>query len=46
MSTAGNRVTLNAARTAFSYSGQSGNESCSWNPTVVITVPANAPTGQ
>ncbi|MFB7458462.1 MULTISPECIES: hypothetical protein [unclassified Streptomyces] len=42
---AGSQVTLNAARTAFSYSGSNGNESCSWNPTVVITVPANAPVG-
>ncbi|MFJ4516605.1 hypothetical protein [Streptomyces sp. NPDC088816] len=45
-SSSGNQVTLNAARTAFSCSGSSGNESCSWNPTVAITVPANAPVGQ
>ncbi|MFF4863293.1 hypothetical protein ACWCRF_15980 [Streptomyces sp. NPDC002405] len=45
-SSAGNQVTLSAPRTAFSYSGPNGNESCSWDPTVVITVPANAAVGQ
>ncbi|MFH8474841.1 hypothetical protein [Streptomyces sp. NPDC018000] len=42
---ASNQVTLNAPRTAFSHTG-AANESCSWNPTLVITVPTTAPAGQ
>ncbi|MFJ9676726.1 hypothetical protein ACIRP2_01515 [Streptomyces sp. NPDC101194] len=44
--TAAEQVTLDAARTAFSHSGATATESCSWNPTLVITVPATAVVGQ
>ncbi|MCX5112506.1 hypothetical protein OOK13_29325 [Streptomyces sp. NBC_00378] len=43
--TATQQVTLNAPRTAFHHTGSTDNESCSWNPTLVITVPANAVVG-
>ncbi|MEU6016684.1 hypothetical protein ABZ826_22300 [Streptomyces sp. NPDC047515] len=39
-------ITLNAARTAFSHSGSTATESCSWNPTLVISVPTTAAAGQ
>ncbi|MFH8477032.1 hypothetical protein [Streptomyces sp. NPDC018000] len=39
------QVTLNTPRLAFASTGSCGNESCSWNPTLVITVPANAVAG-
>ncbi|GAA0821194.1 hypothetical protein GCM10009525_07800 [Streptosporangium amethystogenes subsp. fukuiense] len=37
--------TLSASRTAFSKTTGSGNNSATWNPTIVISVPAQAVTG-
>jgi pectin methylesterase-like acyl-CoA thioesterase len=42
---AGNAVTLTTPRTAFSLTTGSGVNSASWNPTVSVVVPANAPGG-
>ncbi|MFB6963114.1 hypothetical protein ACFCYB_40670 [Streptomyces sp. NPDC056309] len=39
------QVTLNTPRTAFSHTGSTNTESCSWNPTLVITVPTGAAAG-
>ncbi|MFJ5719918.1 hypothetical protein [Streptomyces sp. NPDC093149] len=44
--TAADQVTLDAARTAFSHSGAVATQTCGWNPTLVITVPATAAVGQ
>ncbi|WP_461086863.1 hypothetical protein [Streptomyces deserti] len=38
-------VPLNAARTAFTRSGGNNQHSCSWNPTLTITVPSTAVAG-
>ncbi|WP_354645275.1 hypothetical protein [Kitasatospora camelliae] len=43
-SDASNKQPLNSARTAFSSNGN-GNSSTSWNPTLVITIPAGATAG-
>ncbi|GAA2268544.1 hypothetical protein GCM10010149_06720 [Nonomuraea roseoviolacea subsp. roseoviolacea] len=42
---AASAVVLDQARTAFSKTSGSGNNSASWNPTVVISVPAQAVAG-
>jgi hypothetical protein len=39
------KVALSTSRTAFSASGAVGNNSASWNPTVVITIPGSAVAG-
>lgn len=40
-----NAEALGASRTAFSLTGGTGNNSASWNPTVVVAVPSNAIAG-
>ena len=40
-----NKQALSASRTAFSASGIVGNNSATWNPTMVITIPAAAVVG-
>jgi hypothetical protein len=40
-----NKQALSASRTAFSASAVVGNNSTSWNPTVVVNVPAQAVAG-
>lgn len=42
---AANAVTLAASRTAFSASGIVGNNSVSFNPTVIVNIPASSVTG-
>jgi hypothetical protein len=39
------KVTLGASRTAFSASAVVGNNSATWNPTVIVNVPAAAVAG-
>lgn len=44
--TAANKVTLDTARTAFSYNAvSSSNTSCIWQPTLIMSVPASAVSG-
>lgn len=44
--TAANKVTLDVARTAFSYNAfNSGNSSATWKPTLIMSVPASAVAG-
>ncbi|MEV7180318.1 hypothetical protein [Kitasatospora sp. NPDC093679] len=43
--TAGNAQTLSSSRTAFSLSGGTGNNSATWNPTIVVALPAAAVNG-
>ena len=43
--TAGAAVTLNVVRTAFSRTGSNGNNSATWNPTLIVDVPATAIVG-
>ncbi|WP_433450939.1 hypothetical protein ACQPXS_21465 [Streptomyces sp. CA-142005] len=44
--TAANKVTLDTARTAFSYTAvSSSNTSCIWKPTLIMSVPASAVSG-
>jgi len=38
-------VTLDTSRTAFSHTGVVGTQSSTWNPTVSVTVPADATAG-
>ncbi|GAA2702736.1 hypothetical protein GCM10010429_07990 [Micromonospora olivasterospora] len=40
--TAGSAVTLNVPRTAFSKTSGSGNNTATWNPTLIVTIPAGA----
>jgi hypothetical protein len=40
-----NAQALSAGRTAFSATGTVGNNTATWNPTVVVTIPAQAVTG-
>ncbi|MER7498921.1 hypothetical protein AB0L05_26925 [Nonomuraea pusilla] len=42
---AGDAVSLDTTRTAFSKTSGSGNNSATWNPTIVINVPAQAVAG-
>ena len=42
---AANKVTLAAARTAYSASAIVGNNSATWNPTMSVTIPAAAVAG-
>jgi hypothetical protein len=43
--TAGAAQTLAASRTAFAASAGVGNNSATWNPTLIVTLPAQAVTG-
>ncbi len=43
--TAGDAQIINVPRTAFSHTGGDGNNSATWNPTVVIAVPATVVAG-
>lgn len=43
--TAAQAVPLNASRTAFSRTGSNAQNSCSWNPTLIVTVPNTAVAG-
>lgn len=43
--TALNAVVVDAAKTAFAATGTVGNNSASWNPTIVVTIPADAVVG-
>jgi hypothetical protein len=40
--TAAEQVVLDAPRTAFSKESGDGNNAASWNPTLVIAIPADA----
>lgn len=40
-----NKQALSASRTAFSATGVIGNNTASWNPTVVVNIPAQAVAG-
>ncbi|MFJ5999944.1 hypothetical protein [Streptomyces sp. NPDC092370] len=44
-STAVQALSLNTTRTAFTRSGGNNTHSCSWNPTLTITVPSTAVAG-
>ncbi|MEU0885867.1 hypothetical protein ABZ345_45450 [Lentzea sp. NPDC005914] len=43
---AGNKVTLAASRPAFALTAGVGNNSATWNPTLIVNVPAAAVTGE
>ena len=43
--TSGAAVVINAAQTAFTGGSLIGNNSASWNPTMVVTIPAAAVVG-
>ncbi|MCL6735073.1 hypothetical protein [Streptomyces neyagawaensis] len=43
--TAAQAVPLNATRSAFTRTGGNNTHSCSWNPTLTITVPSTAVAG-
>ncbi len=43
--TAGAAVVLSTGQTAFTWSAGSGNNSASWNPTLIVAVPATAVAG-
>lgn len=43
--TAAQAVPLNTARTAFTRTGGANDHTCSWNPTVIVTVPTTAVAG-
>lgn len=42
---AANKVTLASVRTAYSASATVGNNSATWNPTIIVNVPAQAVAG-
>jgi hypothetical protein len=44
--TAGDAETLDEERTAFSLTGGTGNNTTTWNPTVLVDVPASAIEGE
>ncbi len=44
--TAGNKVALSASRPAFSLTAGVGNNSATWNPTLIVNVPEAAVTGE
>jgi hypothetical protein len=43
--TSGDAVVLSTGRTAFSWSAGNGNNSATWNPTLIVAVPATAVAG-
>ncbi|WP_410812648.1 hypothetical protein [Micromonospora sp. 067-2] len=43
--TAADRVIINVPRVAFSHSGGSGNNFATWNPTLVVNIPAGTVQG-
>lgn len=43
--TSSQAASLSTSRTAFRRTGSSGNNSCSWNPTVTVTVPSSTTAG-
>ncbi len=43
--TAVDKVGLGTSKTAFSASATAGNNAASWNPTVIVNIPAQAPAG-
>jgi hypothetical protein len=42
---AGQAQTLNVSRTAYSLSGGTGNNSATWNPTLIVAIPSSAVNG-
>ncbi|HVM40358.1 MAG TPA: hypothetical protein VM618_06230 [Acidimicrobiia bacterium] len=40
-----NAVAIDVAKTAFSATGTVGNNSATWNPTIVVTIPSDAVVG-
>ncbi|MFJ9847707.1 hypothetical protein ACIRYZ_46300 [Kitasatospora sp. NPDC101155] len=43
--TAAQAQSLNVSRTAYSLTGGTGNNSATWNPTLVVAIPASAVNG-
>jgi hypothetical protein len=43
---AANKVALSASRTAFAATAAVGNNTATWNPTIVVTIPSTAVVGE